>query len=68
MNLFISATTTEGKTELFNLDKVLSFQPDYDRGTVKILMGAGLYWTVYTDSIKTVDCVNELFLALKGDF
>ena len=68
MNIFISATTTEGTTELFNVNKVLSFLPNYDKGTVKILMGAGLYWTVYADSIKTVDCVNELFAVIKGDF
>lgn len=68
MNIFITATTTEGKTELFNVNKVLSFVPDYDKGTVKILMGAGLYWTVYADSIEHIDCINDLLKEIKGDF
>jgi len=68
MNLFITATTTEGKTELFNVNKVLSFVPNYDKETVKILMGAGLYWTVYADSIEYIDCINDLLKELKGDF
>ena len=65
MNYFIKATTTEGKTELFNLEKILSFTPN-NNGTVKILMGAGLYWNVYADSIEYLDCINELMQAIKG--
>ena len=66
--IYITATTTEGKTELFNVNKVLSFVPNYDKGPVKILMGAGLYWTVYAESIQTVECINDLLKELKGDF
>lgn len=66
MNIFLKATTTEGKTELFNLDKILSITPK-NHGTVKILMGAGLYWTVYADSIEYIDCINDLIKGVKGD-
>lgn len=57
--MFIKATDTDGKTELFNLDHVMNITP-LANGTVKILMGAGLYWHVYPDSISLVDCYNEL--------
>lgn len=67
MSIFLKATTTEGKTELFNLDRVLSIMPN-ENGTTKILMGAGLAWRVHTDSIQTVECMNELLKAIKGDF
>lgn len=66
MKPFLQATTTEGKIELFNLDQILSIQPK-SNGTTKILMGAGLYWNVYTDSIEIVDCFNDLFTAIKGE-
>lgn len=56
---FIQAITTDGETELFNLDNVLSIKP-YKNGTTKILMGAGLYWHVVTDSITWVNCWNDL--------
>lgn len=47
---FLKATTTDGQTEYFNLEKILTITPiSGDR--VKILLGAGLYWTVYKDSI-----------------
>ena len=65
--VLLKATTTEGKTEIFNLDRILTFRP-YGNGTVQILMGAGLYWTVYADSIQPVDCVNDLLQAVKGDY
>ena len=63
-SVFLQATTIEGDTEIFNLDRILTFRP-YGDGTVKILMGAGLYWTVYADSIQTVESVNELLQAVK---
>lgn len=63
---FIKATTTEGQTEIFNLERVLTFRP-YGNGTAQILMGAGLFWTVYTDSIQYLDCVNELLQAVKEE-
>ena len=43
---FLKAITTDGETELFNLDQVLTIQPNRDR--TKILMGAGLWWWVIT--------------------
>lgn len=67
MKCFIKAVTTEGKTELFNLDHILNITPRKN-GTVKILMGAGLYWDVLADSIEYIDCVNDLIKELKGDF
>ena len=51
MNYFIKAVTEDNKTELFNLDKVMSISTR-ENGMVKILMGAGLYWDVYPDSIE----------------
>lgn len=51
---FLCATTTDGKREYFNLDKILTITPiDADR--VKILMGAGLFWTVERDSMQVWD-------------
>lgn len=65
MKPYLQATTTDGKIELFNLDQILSIQPN-GNGTTKILMGAGLYWTVYTDSIEIIDCTNDLLKAIRG--
>lgn len=62
---FLKAVTTDGKTELFNISNILSIQPTAN-GTTKILMGAGLYWNVYTYSIERVDCFNDLMLAIEG--
>lgn len=63
--IFLRCTTTEGKIELFNLDRILSITPNAN-GTTKILMGAGLYWKVNTDSIEIVDCVNDLLAEIRG--
>ena len=63
--IFIKAITTDGKTELFNLDKVMTITPLHD-STTKILMGAGLYWYVLTDSIERVDCYNDLIRVIDG--
>ena len=64
--LFIKAKTTDDTTELFALDKILNITP---RGeTTKILMGAGLFWRVYSDSIEILDLsYNDLQELLKGD-
>lgn len=56
---FIEAVTTDNDVEYFNLSQVLSIKP-YNNGTSKILMGAGLSWRVYTDSIKTVNIADVL--------
>lgn len=54
---FLKATTTDGKTEYFNLDRILTITPlDGDR--VKILMGAGLFWTVERESLQVWDMSN----------
>lgn len=65
MKTFIKVKTTDGRTEIFNADLVLNITP-YKGGTAKILMGAGLYWDVYTDSIELIDCTNDLIKAIKG--
>ncbi len=50
---FLKATTRDGRTEYFNMDKILTIAPN--GSTTKILMGAGLYWNVVSDSMKIVD-------------
>ena len=65
MKTFIRATTTDGNIELFNLENILTITPKAN-GTTKILMGAGLYWNVYTDSIEIVDCINDLLIEIRG--
>lgn len=52
---FLKATTIDGDTEYFNLDKILTIRPLPYGDRVKILMGAGLYWTVTKESIKIVN-------------
>ena len=57
--LFLKAETTEGKTEYFNTQNILSMQPQGQCNEyLKILMGAGLYWTVYKDTVEIVDLQN----------
>lgn len=51
---FLKATTTDGKTEYFNLDKILTISP-VNGDVVKILMGAGLFWLVDRDSMHVWD-------------
>jgi len=51
MNL-LKVTTTEGKREFLNLDRILSLQESADGTQIKILMGAGLYWKVWADSMR----------------
>ena len=63
--VFLRCTTTDGKIELFNLDQILNITPRAN-GTTKILMGAGLYWNVYTDSVEIVDCINDLLTEIRG--
>ena len=60
---FIKAITTDNQTELFNLDLILNITPR-ENGTTKILMGAGLYWLVYTNSIEVIECINDLYTAI----
>lgn len=62
----LKATTTDGKPEVFNLDRVLTIAPHGEK--IKILMGAGLYWIVERDSIIIEDLgYKELEALLKGE-
>lgn len=62
---FLKATSTDGETELFNLEKVLTITPK--GAQTKILMGAGLHWRVYTDSVQVLDLsANELEAIVQG--
>ena len=66
MNL-LKATTTEGAIEYFNLDRILTLQPNEDGTKIKILMGAGLYWWVWADSITILNAsYNEIKNILGG--
>ena len=64
---FLQAETIDGDIEIFNLDNVLTIKP-YPNSSAKILMGAGLYWHVKTDTIKPIDCTNDLLSAVKGAY
>ncbi len=58
--LFIEALTTDTTTlEYFNLANVLTIKPQPNNKT-KILFGAGLYYTVHSDSIKIVNIEDVL--------
>lgn len=56
---YLKATTTEGQREYFNLDRILSIQDSADGTKKKILMGAGLHWWVWADSLKITN-INEI--------
>lgn len=53
---FLKAITTEGKTEYFNVNQILTITPE--RSAVKILMGAGLYYRVKPETMTFVDLEN----------
>lgn len=55
----------DGETELFNVDQILNITPDPKHNAAKILMGAGLYWTVYLDSIEYFDTLPAALEAVK---
>lgn len=66
---FIKATIKsndfhDGKTEIFNTDKIMTICAHGDG--VKILMGAGMSWLVYRDSIEVIDCTNDLIEEIKN--
>ena len=54
--LFLKAITTDGKTEYFNTQNILTIQPNGEN--TKILMGAALYQGVKSDSIEFVEVEN----------
>lgn len=57
--MFLKAITLEGKTEYFNVEKIISIKPD--GSAVKILAGAGLFWNVKRDSLEYVHPEQMLF-------
>lgn len=54
---FLKAITTDGTTEYFNADKILTITPRKS-GDVTILMGAGLYWHIKPETMVFVDLEN----------
>lgn len=67
MNYIQATSTSDGKPVIFNLDKVLTIKPNHKNNTAIILLGAGLHYTVYIDSIIWVNCYNELLGAIRGE-
>jgi hypothetical protein len=61
---FLKAITTDGKTELFNVDNILTIQPN-ENGLTKILLAPNLYWWVNSESIEWVNCYNDLVATIK---
>ena len=55
--LFLKAVTTNGQTEYFNTQNILTISK-LANGNFKILMGAGLYYTVKADTIELVEMEN----------
>ena len=55
--LFLKATTTDGQTEYFNTQNILNIT-QYPNGNFKILMGAGLYWSVKANTVEFVELEN----------
>ena len=62
---FLKAITTDGKTEVFNINNILTIQP-HENGTTKILMGANLVWWVHSASIEWINCYNDLISIIDG--
>lgn len=62
--MFLKAITLEGKTEYFNVEKIISIKPD--GSTVKILMGAGMFWNVKRDSLEFTHPEQMLFNIKEG--
>lgn len=53
---FLRVLTTDNETEYFNMDKILNITPYNDK--VKILLGAGLFWWAWRDSLSVVDMAD----------
>jgi hypothetical protein len=62
--MFLKAVTLEGKTEYFNVEKILSIKPE--GSAVKILMGAGLFWNAKRGSLEFVHPEQMLFNIKEG--
>lgn len=54
---FLKAITTDGTTEYFNVDKILSLTPRKS-GDVTVLMGAGLFWHIKPETMVFVELEN----------
>lgn len=53
---FLKAVTTDGSIEYFNIQNILTIKPYGENlSNLKILMGAGLYWTVKANTIEIVE-------------
>lgn len=52
--LFLKAVTIDGEIEFFNTQNILTIQPMQDGKITKILMGAGLFWKVKTDTVELI--------------
>lgn len=53
---FLKAVTTDGSTEYFNIQNILTIKPYGENlNSLKILMGAGLYWIVKADTVEIVE-------------
>lgn len=50
-----SPENQRGDVEFFNLSQVLNIMPRKNGYEVKILMGAGLAWFVYRDSLEIIE-------------
>lgn len=67
MNYIQATSTSDGNPVIFNLNKVLTIKPNHKNNTAIILLGAGLHYTVYINSIQRVDCYNELLAVIRGE-
>ena len=56
----LKVITTDGDLEYLNLERILSIQESKDGTKVKILMGAGLYWWVWADSLRLTNIQDLL--------
>ena len=65
---FLKATATDdNQTEYFNIERILTIRPLGEK--TKILLGAGLYWTVWSDSLAVVEITDTeaLLTVLEGE-
>lgn len=58
---FLQAITDDGKTEFFNLNRILTMTPSENGERVKILLAPNMYWWVWHNSIKIVDFADNDF-------
>ena len=53
---FLKAITTDGSTEYFNIQNILTIKPYGEKlSNLKILMGAGLYWIVKANTVEIIE-------------